>query len=161
MPGGGQTIIPGGGSGGITPDLEGFREAQELLRQELGQDVTFHIPIPKVWPPGTAIDRETGEPFDLTVEPVSGGGDEDVIKRCSVKNQLVGGNLGGEGAGADKPGGVFLNETVGLGLSAGDYGDIETATEVTVGDVRYRITQMVLDPALNLNDRYLIFGEAE
>ena len=55
----------------ITPDLQGFRDAQSELRQLFGQDITFQAKAAATWPLGTPIDPETNEPYDPTIEPVS------------------------------------------------------------------------------------------
>lgn len=63
----------------VTPDLAGFREAQERLRGNFGEEVTFSTPEQETWPPGTPLDPETGRPYDPTVSPVSSGTTEETV----------------------------------------------------------------------------------
>lgn len=57
----------------VTPDLEGFREAQERLREEtyFGEQFTFYGVTVPTYPPGTPTDAETGAAMDPVVEPTS------------------------------------------------------------------------------------------
>lgn len=55
----------------VTPDVAGFREAQERLREEshFGERVTFYGKPVLTYPPGTALDPETGRAMDPTIKP--------------------------------------------------------------------------------------------
>lgn len=53
------------------PDLAGFRDAQKRLRQEFGEVVVFLGEVTATFPAGTAVDPETGKPYDPTAEPDS------------------------------------------------------------------------------------------
>lgn len=59
-----MTLIP-------SADLEGFAEAQQLLRDQFGEDIDFYFPEEDAWPAGTQLDPESGQPFDPTVLPVA------------------------------------------------------------------------------------------
>lgn len=140
------------------PDLQGFVDAQKRLRDAMGTDVTFRLPVDPEWPGGTAVD-ENGKPFDPTIDPLPGtGGFTEVVKRCSLVQGLV-------RAAADfaenEAAGMFRSEKVVLGLDPTDYAAVAEATEVVVGDVTYSITQSIIDPAMSLNARWLFYGEAK
>lgn len=53
----------------VTPDVAGFEEAQNRLRDETGAEVVFRLPATAEWPTGVPLDPETGRPFDPTVKP--------------------------------------------------------------------------------------------
>lgn len=141
-----------------TPDITGFFAAQDRLRELTGVDATFRVPTPKVWPAGTQLDRETGEPYDPTVVPVSGGEPTEVVVRCSILTQLVSSNL--TNATEATQAGVFRGESVALGLAEERHAEVKDATEVVVAGVEYRVTEIVPDPAFNNVQRYVAFGEA-
>lgn len=54
----------------LTPDLVGFRAAQERKRAAFGEDVRFLWPAVRAYPAGTALNGE-GEPLDPTAVPDS------------------------------------------------------------------------------------------
>jgi hypothetical protein len=85
------------------PDLAGFAAAQEAKRQALGSDVIFLGKPANAWPPGTAINPDSGEPFDPTITPTSSTQQQTTI-RCGVFFKAV--NRGGAaGAAIGSPAG--------------------------------------------------------
>lgn len=53
---------------GITPaEIAGFVSAQNELRETAGVVASFGVPTTPQWPEGTAINPDTGEPFDATL----------------------------------------------------------------------------------------------
>lgn len=69
--------------GGVSPDMLGFRDAQRKLRDQFGEDVTFFMAEQLTYPAGTAVDPETGEPYDPTIEPETTVQDSFTV-HCSV-----------------------------------------------------------------------------
>jgi hypothetical protein len=57
----------------VEPDLDGFRDASVRLRAAMGRELTYLTPTPTTWPPGTALDPETGEPYDPAIAPLASG----------------------------------------------------------------------------------------
>lgn len=51
----------------MEPDLAGFRDAQERKRRAFSEPIVLLGPVEASYPPGTAMDPETGEPYDPTV----------------------------------------------------------------------------------------------
>jgi hypothetical protein len=142
----------------ILPDIAGFEQAMEQARSVFGQPVTFHIPQPTVWPADTPIDEDTGQPFDPTVEPESGGEFVDVPKTVLVIYHAIGPGL--EAPQASEPAGVLRGETAVLDVALSDYPDIEPATEVTIQNTRYTVEDRQDDGVVG-RDRMLIFLEAK
>jgi hypothetical protein len=66
----------------ISPNLAGFREAQERKRALLGEDIVFISEPVFVWP-DVPIDEQTGRPYDPTVVPLSSAAASAVV-RCGV-----------------------------------------------------------------------------
>lgn len=57
-------------------DVQGFRDAQRRLRDQLGRVVKFYTPEPSKYDPALpsgAFDPETGNPYDPTIKPLSSG----------------------------------------------------------------------------------------
>lgn len=50
------------------PDIAGFADAQERLRSHFGELVVFLRPPELTFPDGTALDPETGQPYDPMIE---------------------------------------------------------------------------------------------
>lgn len=113
---------------------DGFQDAQRRLRAETGIDATFHIPVAPTWPGGTKLDPETGRPYDPVVQPTTGGGFSDVTKK-------VGKAVGTLNDDNDTPIGIMADAEGVLMVDVDDVASVGTATEVTVSNVRYKITQ--------------------
>lgn len=141
----------------MKPDIAGFAEAQHRLRQELGIDVTFGIPVAPVWPDGTPLDPETGRPYDPTVDPASGGGTTAVTKRVALVFRPIRVNVE-DPLDGDVRSGLRRDESIALAIDTADYLDVRNATEVAVGDIDYKVTEIIEDPGPD--DRYIAFGEA-
>jgi len=139
------TTVPGG------PNVDGFAEAQERLRIALGEDVAFHVPITPVWPPGIEIDPQTQAPYDPTVDPISGGGESDVLLHVlPVQRPIQRGDDVIEG-----PYGVRQDETIAFRMVEADHVLAQDAVAATWRGIRYRITEIVDD-----GDQWIAFGEA-
>lgn len=140
------------------PDIAGFKEAQDRLRTELGTDVMFDIPVPPVWPPGTQLDRETGEPYDPTVVPESGGGTTQVTVRALPVFRPI--RTAGEDFVEAGPGGITRDRAAALDLADEDYAQVENATHFTLSGMRFRVTEAIPDGIEAAPDRHIIYGEA-
>lgn len=113
---------------------DGFQDAQRRLRAETGIDATFHTPQVTIWPTGTKIDPETQAPYDPVIQPASGSGTIDV----TVK---VGKAVGSLNDDEDSPIGIMSDAEGVLMVDIDDVPEVGSATEVTISNVRYKITQ--------------------
>lgn len=140
----------------LVPDIQGFQDAQERLREALGQEITFLVPQVPVWPPGTQLDPETQKPYDPTIKPVSGDGFEEVVKTCTVIFRPIRVNvedpIGTEAAGLRK------STSMALLIDPDDYPDVEDATQASVAGTDYKITDFENDT--ELANRHIAFLEA-
>lgn len=57
----------------MEPDLDGFRDASVRLRAAMGRPLWYLTPTPTTWPEGTALDPESGQPYDPTIVPLASG----------------------------------------------------------------------------------------
>lgn len=142
------------------PDTAGFRAAQDWFREQVGEDIPFHVPTAKVYPAGTQLDPETGEPYDPTIEQESGGEWTDVTKKVHVVFRPIHVNLEDPVGGQHQGGGLRRATSLVLDLALTDFEEVEAATEATVNDVRYKITEFEKDGILG-PDRVLAFAEAK
>ncbi len=140
-----------------TPDLVGFAAAQQRLREQMGVNATFSIPVAPVWPAGTALDPQTGRPHDPTVEPQSGGGFTTVVKRVALIFRPIRINVE-DPLGDDVTSGLRHGESIGMGISTADYAAVQNATQVRVEGVDYKVTSIIPDPGPD--NRYIGFAEA-
>lgn len=134
------------------PALDGFVEAQERLRIAMGEDVVFYTPETAVWPAGTQIDQQTGQPYDPTIVPESGGGETEIILHVLPVQRPI------QGAGDDViegPAGVRNDETIAFRMVAADAVLVEDAVAASWRGLRYRISEVVDD-----GDQWIAFGEA-
>ncbi len=140
------------------PNIAGFKEAQQRLRDQLGVDVTFKIPTAPVWPAGTPLDPQTGRPYDPTVEPQSGGGFTSVVKKVGLVFRPIKVNVE-DPVGDEVQGGIRHGESLALTISVADYAAVQNAAQVNVEGTEYRVMSIIADPGLD--DRYIVFGEAK
>lgn len=141
----------------IEPNIQGFKDAQNQLIEKLGQDITFRVPVPAVYPANVSLDPESGEPYDPTAVPTSGGDHDEVEVKVTVvfrplgtdKDDVVSETIG------------LLNTTdVALIARAADYSDIQDAAEFDLNGRAYRITDIVPDGLVGI-DRYIVYGQAK
>lgn len=139
------------------PDIAGFRDAQERLIDQLGQDVTFKLRRTPTYPPGTRL-NDDGRPYDPTVKPTAGtdGFDEQVV-RCSVVYRPIVRvpNAPDEATWA----GTRRDQSMAVTFKVADYARVEDADEATVNGIDYKVTEIVPD-GLTEVQRYIAFLEA-
>jgi hypothetical protein len=140
----------------VIPDIAGFADAQDRLRQQFGQNITFKVPQAKTWPAGTAIDPESGEPYDPTVVPTSGANPTLVTKKVNVIFKPL---IPGRADDVERvPLGVKQTKGAALLASPADYPDIQGAVSFELNGREYRVSDQVPD-GLTTVQRYVIFGE--
>lgn len=154
-----QAIVPDLSTITDGPDIAGFQDAQERIRLALGQNVDFQIPIAPVYPDGTQLDPETGEPYDPTVDPTSGGGNTIVTKKVVVCYAPIQGSKVPNEKGREGWQGVARGESCALLASVDDFPDIEPATGFVLNEVEYQITEIIEDGLVGM-ERAVVFGEA-
>lgn len=142
----------------VRPDLDGWREAMDRGRSFLGQDITFYLPTDPVWPPGTAINPETGRPYDPTVVPASGGEEEVVTLRVGVISPVV--TTAARDQVEATAAGVERTDRAALDVNLAQGPTIQLAAAFTVNGIRFKITDIV-PHGLTAPDRYVVFGEAQ
>lgn len=73
---------------GLSPDREGFIDAQRRLRENLGRDVCFYTPVAQTYPDvaSSGFDPETQLPYDPQAIGVPSGASAfaSAVVRCSV-----------------------------------------------------------------------------
>lgn len=141
----------------MLPDMAGFEDAQDRLRQALGRVVTFHTRVPAVYPLGTRLDRETGEPMDPTIQPSSGGGFTDVDLKVGVIERQVSPARPHLDVQAT-PIGPMEDTVLVLDVDVTDWPSVEDATEVTDLGVRYEIVEARPSGVVD-EDRVIVYCE--
>lgn len=133
------------------PDLAGFADAQHRLREAFGEPVIFLHPPVETWPPGTALDPETGRAYDPMIEPdTTAQASATVI--CDVATRPFS-NDDVEVA----PVGLVEREHQMLACDLGYASAASGAVEYEVRGARYAITSQRADGIGGLQ-RFLTFG---
>jgi hypothetical protein len=147
------------------PDLEGFRDAQALLREHFGQDVPFFTPVEQTWDPSVPLDPETDRPYDPTAVPVASGFASAMVHANVVTRPL---GLSRRGVETDIRSTAFGDIEEGTVVLIVGWEDFDPAlleaTEFQVNEERYTITQHEYDrmgPGAPSGDpdRVLFWGE--
>lgn len=137
----------------VAPNLAGFAAAQRRLRDELGVDADFTIPVAATWDPAEAIDPDTGRPYDPFATPTSGGGVSVERVRCSFASRpIAAGDPQQSPIGDADPGQPALI------IDAADYARVRNATRVTVGATVYDV-QLFRQDLVARYERWLCFLE--
>lgn len=140
-----------------TPNIAGFADAQHRLREAFGEPIDFVLPTSSVtFPPGTAIDPETGEPYDPTIHPTSSAAVTasalcNVVFHAIGRMQLVG----------EQKSGPLGYEDQNHVLLIADYaasGAIHSAEEFRCRDEMFKVTAMKHDGIGSPHQRWLVYG---
>jgi hypothetical protein len=138
------------------PDIAGFRDAQRRLREALGRDAVFHVPLAVTWGADVSLDPQTGRPYDPTIVPESGGGSTDVTKRVGLVMRPI--TQRDDQVAEESPIGPRRDTLIAMAVEVEDFPDVQDATNVTLAGVGYTITETLRDPGLD--DRYIVYAEA-
>lgn len=124
-------------------DLAGFRDAQVLLRAKLGRDVPFFTPSATTYPPGTALDPESGQPYDPTILPTASGFASAAVRATVV---MPGATPIRDDVVMNALGEIEVGEAaLVVGAEEYDTNNLEAATKVELYGEEYEITQQNLD----------------
>lgn len=139
----------------VRPDLAGFVEAQDKLRQELGEDIVFLGDVTVIYAPGVQVDAQTGRAYDPMVNPVSSGVASAAV-RCGVTFKAINrAGIGGESEVAAV--GVFDSDHVMLNAPLTASAATASAVSFVARGDTYKITARKLD-GIGILSRLLIFG---
>jgi hypothetical protein len=141
----------------VTPDYAGYKEAQERLRNQLGEAVVLLAPLVATYPPGTVIDPESGEPLDPLVKPTASGEASALVKGRVAYTPVRRGGVPQAGA---TPIGWMSEANIVVILSSGAASAAKGAAAMVVREERYAIRDAQVDGIAGI-DRYLLFGQKE
>lgn len=139
------------------PDVTGFVNAQAGLRSQLGLEVVFKVPIAEVWPGGTKINPDTGEPYDPTIKPTSDPFTE-LTKRCLVILKQAS-PLRPQSDSENEASGEMSGMDIIVDIAETDYAEVEDATEMIVNELNYRIRETKPFALADTRYRRLIYGQ--
>lgn len=150
-------VIPNLGTRpGFAPDIQGFKDAQERLTSAVGEKVRFLVPVARVYAPGVQLDPETGEPYDPLIQPVQGGGYDEVEVTVTIARQMP---VGTDDNVTEGPGGVRDDDSPAFLVMERDYPAIQNASRVRWQGAEYTITKMQ-PSGLTQTMRYIVYTEA-
>lgn len=140
------------------PNIVGFKDAQHRLREALGSDVLFRIPVAPVWDPSVPRDRETGMPYDPTAVPISGGDFTEVTLRVATNFKPIRVHIVDDVT--TFAGGVERTDQTAVVVDAIDWPAVRFATEFVWNGVDWKITQVIPDGIAG-TERYIVFGQVK
>jgi hypothetical protein len=141
----------------IAPDINLFIEAQEELREKLGAEVTFKVPVAQTWPEGAKINPTTQQPYDPTILPTSDPFTE-IVKRCLVIIKQAS-PLRPQADTQAAASGEMSGMDIILDVAQADYEEVEEASEMIVNDLEYRVREVKPISVGGILYRYLIYGQ--
>lgn len=137
------------------PDHAGFREAMVKMRMEFGEDVPFFTRVEGTYPPGVALDPETGQPFDPTV-PATGSGWASAMMRVQVFSDAL--QPGAEDDAKLTPVGWFEQGNIVLDADPEEYEAVSDAEEIEWLGERYVISDVDGGTIGEIENRKLIYA---
>lgn len=139
-----------------TPDIFGFANAQDALRAQMGSPVTFLVPVDPVWPEGTKINPDTGDPYDPTIKPTSAAFTE--VEKVGLIILKHASPLRPQADSESEPTGEMSTMDIIIDLATDDYTEIENASEMTVNGRTYRVREIKPFSLGSTIYRYLVYG---
>ena len=140
------------------PDLAGFADAQERLRDGFGELVTFRSAASETYPPGTPLDPETGKPYDVTIVPTASGSSEWIVK-CDVVFRAI--NRAGIGGDSNPtPAGILEEGHIMLIANSAAASAAASAVQFDVRGDTFKITSRKFDGVGGIQ-RHLTYGRKE
>lgn len=139
------------------PDIEGMKEAQELLRKNFGQLVCFFFEEEETYPVGTPINPDTKRPYDVQIKPEDTDSKDPVGINCNVAFRPVSGMT--EDTLETAVGNIKQNEVVVI-MSTEEWATVEGAVAFTVKGDRYKLKKSTAD-GIGSEYRQLVWGERE
>lgn len=141
----------------VTPDRSGYVEAQNRLREVLGEAVILIQPAVNTYPPGTALDPETGEPYDPLIQPTSSAAASALIQGRVAERGVA---QVPERATNDGALGWMEDNDVAVIAASAAASAADGATGMVIRGERYVIRSTRFDGLTGI-ERLLIFGEKE
>lgn len=136
-----------------TPDLAGFADAQERLRQQYGVDATFIFPGDMTYAPDVQLNPRTGKPYDPFATPDTVTAEREEVVRCSVVTKALGGRAEA-GRVTETPIGSMSDAGMALMFNLDDYARVDDAPLCEVYGETWKVTQLRRD---ELGDRGIAF----
>lgn len=140
----------------VTPDKEGFADAQRRLRDKLGMDVTFYGPVAAIYDPDVPLDPETGAPHDPTIQPTASAAASSIV-RCSIVQRPF---ALPQVKGADSAEGWGSHNDVGLIMDAADGVRLGSAVAFGYADHLFTIRTTMFDGIGDIQ-RWVVHGERQ
>jgi hypothetical protein len=138
------------------PNIAGFIEAAVRLRREAGTDVAFKVPVTDIWPEGTKVNPDTGQPFDPTIKPTSDP--FTVITKRALIIAKQGSPLRPQSDTYWEQAGMLTGMDIILDVGAEDFAEIEDASEMTVNTLNYKIEEAKPFAVDGTIYRWLVYG---
>jgi hypothetical protein len=139
-----------------TPDVQGFIAASQQLRQNFGSIATFSLPVSPVWPDDTAINPDTGAPYDAMV--VRSNASYTTVDLTVLVIVKQGSPLRPQSDTEWEPAGDLSGMDIILDIDALDYASVQEATEFAINDLNYKLEEWKPFSMANDMYRYLCYG---
>jgi hypothetical protein len=140
----------------LTPDIAGFVAASQQLRELFGVDCVFHVPQDPVWPAGTRINADTGEPYSAMVKRTNAEFTD--VTKTVLLILKQGSPLRPQADTHFSEAGLLSGMDLILDVDAADYPDIVGATELTTQGLDYKIEERKPFSLANNEYRWLIYA---
>lgn len=140
-----------------TPDLAGFKEAQDRHRQQQGENIVFLGEVLLTFSPGTPLDPQTGRPYDPMIQP-TGSAVSSAAVRCGVAFRAV--DRAGVSGGADvSAAGRFDSNHVLLNAPIAAASAVVGAKAFILRAEEYKITASKTDGiSQDAQHRWIVYG---
>jgi hypothetical protein len=141
----------------ITPDIPGFIAAADNLRSLFGTATQFLIPVAATWPLGTKINPDTGMPYDATIKATSEP--FTTITKTVLIILKQGSPLRPQSDTFWEQVGDVSGMDIIVDISGGDYGEVETASDMEINGLTYKIEEAKPFSVGGSIYRYLVYGK--
>lgn len=140
-----------------TPDIDGFIAAGKRARQTFGDTVTFSVPQPPQWAPGTRINPDTGDPYSaMAVRQNAEHADVAIVVGVVLKQASP---LRPQADTHFAPSGVMEGMDIILDVDADDRDSVKDASEFTYAGLHYRLVEWKPFAMGDRLYRWLVYGQ--
>jgi hypothetical protein len=140
----------------LPPDFEEFVTVLDDFRQTFGSQVTFLVPTTPTWPEGTAINPDTGTPYDAMIVQANAEYTE-VTMTCLIIVKEASPLRPGSDVRFEPAGQVESMDII-IDISIADWATVNQASDFIINDKTYNVEENKPFSIGNEEWRVLVYG---
>lgn len=141
----------------FTPDTASFFAAAQQLRASFGDTITFSVPQDPVWPTGTQLNPDTGEPYSAMVVRTNQEYTTVTITASVILKEAS--PLRPQADSMFVAAGLMSGMDIILDVDSADYPTVQDATDFVYAGKNYHVEEWKPFEMANVTYRWLCYGK--